>query len=135
MVRIHAQFYSAPWNQSHPVSGQVNPNLDLVRFLASAFRGQSGLEVFRDHACFCPLLPSHLWSLPMILLTELHAAFEIISNRNILSVSKVNRDFGPSGNRANGRCQPRKKGYGRKGKTHLSLLPNSTFEGHFRQEA
>jgi hypothetical protein len=26
VVRIHAQFYSAPWNQSHPVSAQVNPN-------------------------------------------------------------------------------------------------------------
>ena len=25
----------------------------------------------------------------------------------------------------------RKKGYGRRGKTHLSLLPNSTFEGIF----
>src|SRR5882724_6485137 len=29
----------------------------------------------------------------------------------------------------------RKKGYGRRGKNHLSLLPNSTFEGIFRQEA
>ena len=35
------------------------------------FRGQSSLEVFRVHACFCPLLPSHLWSLRPVFLYEL----------------------------------------------------------------
>ena len=39
--------------------------------LGSAFRGQSSLEVFRVHACFCPLLPSHLWSLRPVHFDEL----------------------------------------------------------------
>lgn len=36
-----------------------------------AFRSQSSLEVFGVNACFCPLLPGHLWSLRPVALHEL----------------------------------------------------------------